>query len=387
MIRLHSQKPITRGTDTTMLITKSKKKRLGLVILLLGAFVFMSGASSVLADTVKLRKDHPDKYTVVKGDTLWDISAKFLESPWLWPEVWSYNPQIKNPHLIYPGDLVYLEYDASGKPVLKVSRGAPKIKMIPKVQGDVNKLSPQVRTLRVDAPIATIPLNAIHQFLGQPRVLSENELDNAAYVVSSKDGRLISGSGDRIYARGIRPGEDPNSRYAVLRIGKAYRNPSTSFWGGDTILGYEAIHVADAKVIDFGDPATLNLIESSRETLVGDKLIPKKASGLDETFIPHPPAKQIEGQIISVLDGLSRVGQYQTVVINRGDLDGLETGNVLAVYQSGKEVRDNNRGEDVTLPDLRAGIALVYRTFNHVSYALIMEAYLDMQVHDMVRNP
>ena len=385
MIRLHSQKLITRGTGTTMSITKSKKKHLGLVILLLGAFVFMLGASSATADVVKLRKDHPDKYTVVKGDTLWDISAKFLESPWRWPEVWSYNPQIKNPHLIYPGDVVYLEYDASGKPILKVSRGAPQIKMTP--QQGVNKLSPQVRTLRVDAPIQTIPLNAIQQFLGQPRVLSESEVENTAYIVSSKDSRLISGAGDRIYARGIRPGEDPNSQYAILRIGKAYRNPGTS---GSDILGYEAIHVADAKAIDFGDPSTLSIVESSREALVGDRVVPKKASGLDQTFIPHPPSKQISGQIISVIDGLTRIGQYQTVVINKGDQDGLETGHVLAVYQSGKKVRDvygKNHGEEVILPDLRAGVALVYRTFDHVSYALVMEAYLDMQVYDMVRNP
>jgi hypothetical protein len=382
MIRLHSQKPITRGTGTTMSI----KKHLGLVVLLLGAFVLTSGASSAIADVVKLRKDHPDKYTVVKGDTLWDISAKFLESPWRWPEVWSYNPQIKNPHLIYPGDVVYLEYDASGKPILKVSRGAPQIKMTPQAQG-VNKLSPQVRTLRVDAPIATIPLNSIQQFLGQPRVLSASELKNAAYIVSSKDSRLISGAGDRIYARGIHPGQDPSSSYAVLRIGKAYRNPGSS---GSDILGYEAIHVADAKAIDFGDPSTLNIIESNRETLVGDKIVPKKASGLDQTFIPHPPSKTINGQIISVIDGLARIGQYQTVVINKGGLDGLETGHVLAVYQSGKKVRDvygSNSGEIVTLPDVRAGVALVYRTFDHVSYALVMEAYLDMQVYDMVRNP
>jgi LysM repeat protein len=367
--------------------TMSIKKHLGLVILLFSATMFMLGASTVTADTVKLRADHPDKYTVVKGDTLWDISAKFLESPWLWPEVWSYNPQIKNPHLIYPGDVVYLEYDAAGKPVLKVTRGAPSIKMTPQVQSGkgVNKLSPQVRTLRVDAPIATIPLNSIQQFLGQPRVLSKTELENSAYIVSSKDSRLISGAGDRIYARGIRPGEDPKSTYAILRIGKAYRNPGTS---GSDILGYEAIHVADAKAVDFGDPSVLNITESSREALVGDRIIPKKASGLDQTFIPHPPSKQVEGQIISVIDGLTRIGQYQTIVINKGDQDGLETGHVLAVYQSGKTVRDANKGgEAVTLPDLRAGVALVYRTFDHVSYALVMEAYMDMKVFDMVRNP
>lgn len=363
----------------------STLKHLGLVVLSICAIVFMTGTSSVMADTIKLKKDHPDKYTVVKGDTLWDISAKFLENPWKWPEVWSYNPQIKNPHLIYPGDVVYLEYDASGKPVLKVSRGQAKVKMTPTPTGV--KMSPQVRTSRVDTPIATIPLNAIQQFLGQPRVLSERELQDSAYIISSKDTRLISATNDRIYARGIRPGQDPNSRYAVLRVGKAYRNPGAD---RDDILGYEAIHVADARAMDFGDPTTLKIIESTRETLVGDILVPKKASGLDQTFIPRPPSSPVEGQIISVIDGVSRIGQYQTVVINKGDQDGLETGHVLAVFQQGKKVRDNigpNPGEEVTLPDQRAGIALVYRTFDQVSYALVMEAYTDMRVFDAVRNP
>jgi len=328
------------------------------------------------ADVVKLKADHPDRYVVVKGDTLWDISAKFLESPWRWPEVWSYNPQIKNPHLIYPGDVVMLEYDAQGRPVLRVSRGKPTVKM-----------SPQIRPSRVDTPIATIPLTAIQQFLGQPRILSEREIRNSAYVVSSKDERLMSGAGDRIYARGLIPGEDPNSRYAVLRIGKAYRNEDAS---RDEILGYEAIHVAEAKVIDFGDPSTLTLVHSNRETLAGDRLLPVKASGLDRTFIPRPPSMPVEGQIIGVIDGVSQIGQYQTVVINKGMQDGVETGHVLAIYRKGDKVRDiygDDPGEIVQLPSRRAGVALVFRTFDQVSYALVMEAYTDMRVFDMVRNP
>ena len=373
MIRLHSSKPANRGIIVSMKEI-SLKTYLGLAILALAMGAF--GSNSALADTIKLKSNHPDKYTVVKGDTLWDISAHFLESPWKWPEVWSYNPQIKNPHLIYPGDEVYLEYDAQGKPILRVSRGQATVKM-----------SPQVRSSRVDTPIATIPLNAIQQFLGQPRVLSKREIDNAGYVISGKDARLMSGSGDRIYARGLIPGEDPHSTYAVLRIGKPYRNQGAK--SGD-ILGYEALHVADAQVVDFGDPSTLRVQDSTRETLIGDRLIPKKASGLDQAFIPRPPETPIEGQIIAVIDGVSRVGQFQTVVLNKGDQDGLETGHVLAVYQHGATIRDINakkRGELVTLPDERAGIVLVYRTFDRVSYALVMEADRDIAVYDGVRNP
>jgi hypothetical protein len=347
----------------------SMRKLLGLVMLLMIA-------TAAVADTVKLKSDHPDRYVVVKGDTLWDISARFLENPWLWPEVWSFNPQIKNPHLIYPGDVVYLEYDAQGRPVLKVQRGQPTV-----------KLSPTVRAARVEVPIATIPLDAIRQFLGHPRVISKREMENSAYIVAGNDNHLISGTGDRIYARGVVPGQDPNSVYSVLRIGKAYRNPGAD---RDDVLGYEALHVADAKVLDFGDPATLRLTQSNRETLVGDRLVPKRASDLDQTFIPHSPTIPVEGKIISVVDGVSRIGQYQTVVINKGEQDGMETGNVLAVYQSGKTVRDNygeKHGEEVTLPEERAGIILVFRTYDRVSYALVMEAQRDMRVYDAVRNP
>ncbi len=377
MIRLHSSKPTNRGIIVSMKVHPVQKNRLFhtcLILFTLSLFLAFSGV--LLADTVKLRADHPDKYTVKKGDTLWDISAKFLQSPWKWPEVWSYNPQIKNPHLIYPGDVVYLEYDAQGRPILRVSRGQPTV-----------KLSPKVHASRVDTPISSIPLNAIEQFLGEPRVLSQREVDNAGYILAGKDARLMSGAGDRVYARGLIPGEDPNSTYAVLRIGKAYRNPGAK--SGD-ILGYEALHVADAQVIDFGDPSTLIVKDSTRETLVGDRLVPKKASGLDQAFIPKPPETPIEGQIIAVIDGVSRVGQFQTVVLNRGEQDGLETGHVLAVFQAGKQVRDYNakkRGEKVTLPDQRAGIVLVYRTFDQVSYALVMEAERDMAVYDKVENP
>ncbi len=386
MIRLHSNKPINRET----IVSKKKilvTKYLSQWALGLSAAVFvltLLSTSSVIADTVKLKADHPDQYTVARGDTLWDISAKFLESPWKWPEVWSYNPQIKNPHLIYPGDVVYLEYDAQGRPMLKVSRGQPTVKMTP---DNTVKMSPQIHATRVDTPIASIPLNAIQQFIGQPRVLSKKEIDDSGYVISGKDSRLLSGTGDRIYARGLIPGEDPKSRYAVLRIGKPYRNPNA---GPDEILGYEALHVADAQVEDFGDPSTLRVMDSNRETRAGDRLIPKMASGHDQTFIPRPPETPIEGQIISVIDGVSRIGQFQTVVLNKGNLDGLETGHVLAVFQAGLKVRDNFgglRGETVLLPDLRAGLVLVYRTFDQVSYALVMESTLDMRIYDGVRNP
>ena len=338
------------------------------------ALLSASITSAVLADDIALRADHPDRYVVVKGDTLWDISARFLESPWRWPEVWSFNPQIENPHLIYPGDVVSLVYDESGKPMLKVERGQATV-----------KFSPKVRSTRIDKPISTIPLDAISQFLGKPRIVTKSEIDNAAYVIAGLENRIVAGEGDIIYARGIVTGGD--TEFSILRIGDAYHNPGAR--RGD-ILGYEALNVADAKVISFGDPATIRVVKANREVLLGDRLVPKRDYGLDETFVPHAPESAIEGQIISVIDGVSVIGQYQTVVINRGEQDGIETGHVLAVYQTGKkvrDVRDLKSSSMVTLPDTRAGILMVIHTFDRVSYALVMEADRDMRVLDYVRNP
>jgi len=148
-----------------------------LIVSLVGVFF----ACQVYADQIALRANHPERYVVVKGDTLWDISARFLESPWRWPEVWSFNPQIKNPHLIYPGDVVSLTYDEQGKPILRVERGQPTV-----------KLSPKVRATREETPISTIPLDVIGQFLGQPRVVSEREINNSPYIVANLDNRLIA---------------------------------------------------------------------------------------------------------------------------------------------------------------------------------------------------
>ena len=178
----------------------------------MGALLGAVLTTSVFADEIALRPDHPNRYVVVKGDTLWDISARFLESPWRWPEVWSFNPQIENPHLIYPGDVVALVYDESGKPMLKVERGQATV-----------KFSPKVRATRVDKPISSIPLDAISQFLGKPRIVTKREINNAAYVLAGTENRIIAGEGDIVYVRGIVSGGD--SEFSVLRIGDPYRNP------------------------------------------------------------------------------------------------------------------------------------------------------------------
>lgn len=354
-------------------------------LLLWTAALAMSAMAN--ADEIALNPDHPDRYVVVKGDTLWDISARFLETPWRWPEVWSFNPQIKNPHLIYPGDVVSLVYDEHGRPMLKVDRAQPTVKMSP-VDDDGKpsvKMSPKIRATRIDEPITTVPLKSIEQFFGHPEVLTEDQINNAAYIVAAEEGRLIAGKGNTIYVRGLVAGGD--MEYTVIRIGDPYRNEGAK--PGD-ILGYEAIHVADARVESFGDPSTLQIMNSTREVVVGDRLLPKRDAGFDQTFIPHPPDSPIDGQIIDVVDGVSRVGQYQTVVINKGESDGIETGHVLAVFQSGQKVRDPRAGADgetVTLPDVKAGIVMIIRSFELVSYAMVMDSDRDMKIYDYVRNP
>ena len=242
-------------------------------------------------------------------------------------------------------------------------------------------MSPKVRASVSDRPIDTVPLNSIQQFLSEPRVVSEDDLDSAAYIVSGAEKRIIAGKGDIIYVRGIVTGGDKD--YSILRLGKPYVDPDDN-----DVLGYEALHVADASVTTFGDPSTLVITGSSREALLGDRLLPKRAVGLDQTYIPHAPEAQIEGKIIAVVDGVAVIGQYQTIVINRGERDGLETGHVLAVHQTGAVVRDvNDDFDEVRLPEIKAGIVMVVRTFERLSYALVMEAEKEMHLLDKVRTP
>ncbi len=344
-------------------------------LLILCMVVMLAIGTTATADTVKLKPDHPDRYVVVKGDTLWDISARFLADPWLWPEIWAINPEIKNPHLIYPGDVISLEYDANGKPRLTLTRGRPTV-----------KLSPEKRITPLNQAIPTIPMDAIKQFLLYPRVFTREEVEKAGYIVAQDEGSLISASEDKVYVRGIRP-EDGNDYY-IVRIGDAYRNPGAK---RKDVLGFEALQIASAKVVSFGDPSAVIIGKANREILIGDRLFPMmEEEKLEQHFLPHAPDFAIEGQIISVLDGVSRIGQYHTVVLNKGTGDGLEVGHVLAIYQTGEVTRDTvepRRGKKVQLPNERAGAVMVVRAFERVSYALVMEATRDMRLLDTFTNP
>jgi hypothetical protein len=352
-------------------------KHLFLRLILPFALVF---SANLPADTVKLAPDHPDEYVVAKGDTLWDISSRFLQDPWLWPELWQINPAIENPHLIYPGDIIHLEY-IEGKPVLIIRRGEER-SGLPTV-----KLSPGARYSSLETAIPTIPIDAIKQFLLHPRIVSDEELEASPYIVATSEGHLISGTGDKVYARGLEQDTDVHS-YNIVRRGQVYRDPANP----KQILGYEAIDVAGADLTATGDPSTLLITRANREVLKGDRLLAPLDEELDQYFTPRAPQSDVDGQIISVLDGVSRIGRLQTVVINRGRVDGLEKGHVLAVYRTGEVVRDtvgaaNGGDRMVKLPNERAGTLMIVRLFDNISYALVMEATRDLRILDTVDNP
>ncbi|MCK0106712.1 LysM peptidoglycan-binding domain-containing protein [Marinobacter sp. S0848L] len=314
----------------------------------------------------EFKADHPERYTVVKGDTLWDISGRFLNNPWYWPEIWHVNPQVANPHLIYPGDRLALVY-IDGKPrITKVA------------SGDV-KLSPQIRSEAIDTPIPAIPLDAIASFLTDTRIVSPEEINGAPYVLEGEDGRIITGAGDKIYARG----EKPADRVGVFRRSQEFVDPDTG-----EFLGLEARSIARGNVAaENGDVLTVNLTRSSEEVRIGDRLLVSEDRRLTTNFMPSSPDAEIEGKMISVDGGVNQIGQYNVVAINRGAREGMKAGNVLAVMKAGNRVRDPITGETIELPSERAGLLMVFQVYEKMSYGLVLKATRSLSVGDKVVNP
>ena len=277
------------------------------VFSLIAAGVLLTSAAP--AATVQLNPDHPETYTVQEGDTLWDLATRFLSEPWRWREIWQSNPQIDNPDLIYPGDVLTLIFPG-GEPSLVVTRagGRPTV-----------KLSPTVREISLDElAVPTIPIDAIQQFLLRPRVVGEDELEQSPYIVSLGSEHLVGGSGSKIYARGF--GRDLGNRYIVYRQGNPYVDPVSG-----EVLGYEAIHIADAVLVRSGDPATMVISRSTREVLKGDRLLVVTEDTISSHFYPKSPDTAVEGQIISVVDGVTQIGQGQVVVLNLVPVTGLRS--------------------------------------------------------------
>ena len=387
---------------------------------LAGVFALAAGSSAALAQSFpvtpqqrqvahataargvpvsELVPNAPSEYVVKRGDTLWGISGKFLKTPWRWPELWGMNlQQIRNPHLIYPGQILWLEI-VDGRARLRLGRrisGSETVQLQPRVR--VDSLS--------DQPIAAVPLNLIEPFLSEPLIVDEATLENAHWIVSSKDGRNLLGIGDRVYARSadghaLRYQEDneDGNLYRIFRNAAPIKDPATH-----EVLGYEGKFVGRARLVrsetvstasDGGkagvpEAAALDVFYAKEEIRTGDRLLPEPVREL-VSHAPHAPEVPVNGLVASVYgDAVSYVGQNQIVAINLGTRDGITHGTVLALISTGRRVADktnDRRGDMVKLPDERNGLLYIFRSFERLSYGLVIEIKDPVKVGDRVESP
>jgi len=318
-------------------------------------------------EPVPLAEGHPNEYVVQVGDTLWDIAGTFLKDPWYWPEIWYVNPDIENPHLIYPGDVLGLVY-IDGQP------------RITNVRASTYRMSPQARVTPLSESISSIPYEDVAAFLSSGVVLEKEQADALPYLLETRGDHLIASAGNEIYVRGITQ-DTPGVRFSVVHISDPLYDPDD-----DRLIGYQGIPVGDGRLRRGGDPATVALTDTRMEAKPGDRLLPEEVD-VPLNFFPRAPSSAIDGRIISVVGGVTQIGQYQVIVINRGSNNGLSVGDVLSVFQSGDEVRDRFSGGKVRLPEEEAGTVMVFKTYDRISYGLVMEATQAIHIHDAVRNP
>lgn len=367
---------------TTVLITGCSTSKPDPVILVEPEQTETTEKVAVAAKEIRVKASYPRQYTVKKGDTLWGISSLFLQDPWFWPEIWQRNQQIRNPHLIFPGDVLTLVY-VNGQPQMLVNEAQHKT-----VQQDsgglpVKKLSPGIRSKALQASIPSIPGDAIRQFLSNPRVVTKEQLDDAPRIIGSDEKHLVLGTGDRVYIRGEIDKE--RVRFSVFRPGDELRDPSSN-----DLLGYEAKYSGNVHITNYDDPASGDLTYTHQEVLIGDRLLPEDKSKLENLFFPHIPDKDVDAQIISLYDALFGVAQFQIVVINKGERDGMEVGHLLATFTQGEVVRDHfdkRRSEPVKLPNERSGLLMLFKTFDRVSYGLTLESKRVIHKDDFVHTP
>ena len=370
-----------------------------LLIAALGLSATLSAPSR--ADTVQLQENAPDRHVVVKGDTLWDISEKFLKDPWRWPQVWQLNKdQIKNPHLIYPGDVV----------VLTMENGQPRLSLEAEAGAgsgarNVVKLSPQVRGEPIviqESGIPSIPLKAIQAMLAKGGVADPADLEKAPRILGSSDARVMFGTGDTAYAG---KGEGETVDWRIVRLGQPLKSPDNP----GQVLAYELIQVGTARTVKPGDPQLVRILSADQEILERDRLLPDWRNDVPH-YVPHSPDKPMSAKVVAALGGPIYAGTYMTLVLDKGAQDGLEAGHVLALYRAGRSVADPkclraekiaflaggrgsakdctpNEQDKSALPDTRVGLGFVYRIFDKVSYALVMKSTEPVTVGDVARNP
>ena len=370
------------------------------------------------AQVIALKEGHPDRHVVVKGDTLWWISARFLKDPWLWPKVWQLNrSQIKNPHLIYPGDVIVLDL-SSGQPQLKLLR-------------QTITLEPGVVVEPLDqAAISTIPLNVITPFLSQPLIIEKDQLAESPRIIAGPDNRVVLSTGTRVYINEIE--EDADLNWFIYRPGDSLIDPDSK-----EVLGVEATYLGDLRVKKFGKPATAEVVKAKEEIFVKDRLV-TSGDEVITNFTPRAPETQINGRLLKIYGGLAEAGPESIVSINRGSQDGVEIGHVLAISRYGRIIKDPeptkadkekaskaeanakpklkelnfdvSSGEDgktivnfekekkesapialepgyIKLPDERVGLMMVFRVFDRISYGLVMQANEPINTLDSIHNP
>jgi LysM repeat protein len=336
-------------------------------------------APAPTADAIK--PSAPTEYTVKRGDTLWGISNVFLKNPWQWPEIWVVNPKIENPHRIYPGDVLVLAYDKGGHPQISVEYSS------------ALRLEPALRSTPLDDALPTIPYASISAFLSRPTLLAKQEISRAPYVLAFPEQHQVAGESQIMYARGLARAAT-GARYSVVHVGDPIVDPES----GKT-LGYGGVYTATA-VIQHPDAVTKTvLVDTARETLRGDCMLPDSET-TPLNFTPRAPSEKVHGQIIAVVDGVTDIGQYEIVAINRGTHNGVGPGAVLAIDVAGEVVPDRGPASyakpdtslfgfanTVRLPSERAGTLLVFKSYEDMSYGLVVGASGPMQVTDVVRNP
>lgn len=351
-----------------------------------------AGFSSVHAQSPNLNPpslhaNAPHVYVVKKGDTLWDISGKFLKHPWQWPTIWASNKHIKNPHWIYPGDKLLL-CSLNGRPLIGKDEGDGCDGIIRRAGGDNSyTLTPQVRVESLGNTIPVVPLAQIQVWLEHSEVVSPTSLANLPYVLGMTEKRVLAAAGDRIYVRGN--GVQNGVRYAIYRVGEPYTTKSED-GRSDVVIGIELSQIAEAAAISQKDDISTLALQKTydKEVRKGDIVLPLPDVNLPTLFYPAPIAKSLEGgQIIRVLSSISSAAKHSVVAVNRGTLDGLQAGHVFSVNQQGEITVDPKTKERIQLPSEEIGHALVFKTFDHISYAYITDSSLPIRIGATISSP
>lgn len=339
------------------------------------AALFIAASTLSHADELALRDDVPLTYVVKKGDTLWDISGLYLEEPWRWPELWNSNPQIDNPHLIYPGDELSLRWED----------GVPKLVLASR--GDV-KLTPEIRSEPLDTAIPPIPRDQIDSFIREHKVLMPGQMEALPYVVAGDAGRIISALGDRIFARG--PISEQDKAFDIVRQGDVIVDPVTGEVLGVLASDIGSVSLSPSAPADAeqSDVQELEITRVAEEVRIGDRLLPLEEGALDAYFQPRAPEVEVEGAyMIGVASGVTQIGHMNIVTVNRGDREGLAVGDVLAIHQTGQVVEDPVTKEMVALPDVRAGVLMLFAVYDKASFGLVLTASRPLAVGDKLKNP